>query len=254
MAHIEHIDPNHPLRPNTDFVPIGEVTQRYKLLGNNATKLLVEHLQLQGEVLIDPLTGLANEQAFDVTFDRLQEREAHSGRVDGEESNIGLIEIDIDGFKGVNDHFGHAKGNDLLKLIGATLQNSLRDSDMPVFVGHGSNDEDENEPKAGRRHGDELYILIPDLEANTKVSMTKQERMEAVKQRLRTAVTTAIGGTPENGKLFELGLGISMGSAIYLHGETKESFINRGDEAMYIDKEGKEIRSGAAKAAHKAAQ
>lgn len=233
----EHVDPNRPAHLNVDFVPLAEATNRYKALGRNATRILGENLQLRQEALIDPMTGLANEQAFHLTLDRALERENQKGYRPGEETSIGLLEIDIDNFKQVNDQLGHAVGDEVIRLVADTLRSSLRETDLPVHIGNPDDEEDENKPQAGRKHGDEDYVLIPNLEANTEIPMTKQERVNAVKNRTQGNVERAIYASAYGAQLKELGVGISIGAIVHRFGETKDQFIKRGDDAMYDDKD-----------------
>lgn len=87
----------------------------------------------------DSLTGLLNARTFGQTcasvFD-LSRRHGHS-------SALGYI--DVDGFKGVNDLFGHSVGDDVLKAVGAALSRRLRSSDIGARLG-----------------GDEFAILLPE--------------------------------------------------------------------------------------------
>jgi diguanylate cyclase (GGDEF)-like protein len=78
---------------------------------------------------IDPLTGLLNRRGFGEATARMSEREAKAGRP------ITVMIFDIDHFKSVNDRFGHAAGDDVLKVFASVVVNSLRVTDLIGRVG-----------------------------------------------------------------------------------------------------------------------
>lgn len=78
---------------------------------------------------IDPLTGLLNRRGFSEATARMMEREAGAGRP------ITVMIFDIDHFKSVNDRFGHATGDEVLKLFSETVVANLRATDLIGRVG-----------------------------------------------------------------------------------------------------------------------
>jgi diguanylate cyclase (GGDEF)-like protein len=90
---------------------------------------------------MDPLTGIANRRQF---YELAQLQIARAAR-HGEPFTIAYI--DIDGFKGVNDQFGHATGDELLSLAAKAIQENLRAVDMVARMG-----------------GDEFAVLLPHTE------------------------------------------------------------------------------------------
>ncbi len=85
--------------------------------------------RLQEEVLHDPLTGLANRRLFEEVLER-----EHSFRVrDG--MPLGLLMIDIDHFKAINDEHGHPVGDEVLRQLAARLSASVRRADLVARVG-----------------------------------------------------------------------------------------------------------------------
>jgi diguanylate cyclase (GGDEF)-like protein len=78
---------------------------------------------------IDPLTGLLNRRGFGEATARMSEREAKAGRP------ITVMIFDIDHFKSVNDRFGHAAGDDVLRVFANVVVNSLRVTDLIGRVG-----------------------------------------------------------------------------------------------------------------------
>ena len=126
----------------------------------------------------DELTGLPNKREFLSNlkwFQKLNER--HDG--DGEGKGYSVVAFDLDGFKAVNDTFGHAGGDECLKLIAQEVRAVLRDSD--IFA---------------REGGDEFVVLLPETdrvgaaEAAEKILATINER---VSDRLRMLYPTTKG-------------------------------------------------------------
>jgi diguanylate cyclase (GGDEF)-like protein len=87
---------------------------------------------------MDPLTGMFNRRGFAEACSRVIEREATAGRP------VTVLIFDIDHFKSINDRFGHAAGDEILKLFAANVINSLRISDL-----------------SGRIGGEEFAALLP---------------------------------------------------------------------------------------------
>ena len=101
-----------------------QVLDRIKDLVSAAVRL---HQQIEGlkrSSNSDPLTGLANRRALQETF---------TGPEPGVESSI--LYLDLDGFKGVNDTYGHATGDELLKIVARRIQSSIRQQDLAVRLG-----------------------------------------------------------------------------------------------------------------------
>jgi diguanylate cyclase (GGDEF)-like protein len=87
---------------------------------------------------IDPLTGMFNRRGFSEACGRVIAREAEGGRP------VTVLIFDIDHFKSINDRFGHAAGDEILKLFAAVVLNNLRISDL-----------------SGRIGGEEFAALLP---------------------------------------------------------------------------------------------
>jgi diguanylate cyclase (GGDEF)-like protein len=85
--------------------------------------------QLEHEATHDPLTGLPNR----LLFRRLAEQDAARAARQG--SRVGIVYLDLDGFKHINDTFGHAAGDELLVRVAERLRGSIRAGDSVARLG-----------------------------------------------------------------------------------------------------------------------
>ena len=134
-----------------------------------------ERHSLRGAAMKDPLTGVANRRAF---AERIGYEVARHSRIDHE---FAVVALDLDGFKGVNDRFGHQAGDDLLRQVAKALSTELREQDTVARVG-----------------GDEFYLLAPETDR------VGGERLEA---RVRSAIAGVTTGLES--------LSASVGVAIF---------------------------------------
>ncbi len=175
------------------------------LLGNLRHQL-ERHLHLAHT---DSLTGIPNRRSFWNAARRELERCRRHGLP------FTVAYLDLDGFKGVNDRFGHRRGDELLRQVAQALPRSLRTLDMAARVG-----------------GDEFALLLPG---------TDEQGARAVLERL----------TAELGQLHgarALGVGFSIGGITVLTApETVDAVMARADALMYEMK-----RSGAGQLRHEA--
>ncbi|WP_454918896.1 diguanylate cyclase domain-containing protein [Xanthobacter sediminis] len=157
----------------------------------------------------DPLTGLGNRILF---MDHLTRAFAQAGQ---NAHAFALLYIDIDGFKQVNDRYGHAAGDELLCAIAQRLRASLRDEDFAV-----------------RLSGDEFAVIMVDL-SDEQAALAEGERLcEQLRQpyELRQA-----------SRLAAVTVGASIGIALYpLHAASDAMLMRLADAAMYaVKKSGK---------------
>ena len=111
---------------------VGTVFVIFMLVSDRAVKAHKEAAS------IDPLTGMFNRRGFAEATARVIEREANAGRP------VTVLIFDIDHFKSINDRFGHAAGDEILKLFAIVVTNSLRMTDL-----------------SGRIGGEEFAALLP---------------------------------------------------------------------------------------------
>jgi diguanylate cyclase (GGDEF)-like protein/putative nucleotidyltransferase with HDIG domain len=116
--------------------------------------------RLASSARTDQLTGLLNRRGFDQVLDIEVERSIRSG------SPLGLLLIDLDDFKSVNERNGHAAGDEALRLFAAALAGGIRRVD-----------------RAARIDGEEFAVLLPDTEAHSAYLLAERLRGRLAHQR-----------------------------------------------------------------------
>jgi diguanylate cyclase (GGDEF)-like protein len=154
-----------------------------------------ERRALRATAMKDPLTGAANRRAF---TERIRYEVVRHAR---QQHEFAVVALDLDGFKAVNDRFGHQAGDELLRQVARALAQAVRQQDTVARVG-----------------GDEFYVLAPETDR------TGGERLVT---RLRNAVAGVTTGLES--------LGASIGVAIFPEdGESPAALVEAAD-AMAID-------------------
>ncbi len=179
-------------------------------IGNGRLERTLEELtELQTELsqraTHDSLTGLANRAHFAAC---LRDALGH-----GDGADVGVVYVDLDDFKLVNDTHGHAAGDRTLKELAARLRSCLRGNDL-----------------AGRLGGDEFAALVH--------GVADAERLAHLTERIQAALEHPIewpGGALEPR--------VSLGVAIATAGTTAEELLAHGDTAMYHAKRSGKGRS-----------
>lgn len=149
----------------------------------------------------DPLTGLPNARGLQIQFEKEVGRARRSG------DPMQLLMLDLDGFKAVNDTFGHKAGDTLLRKVGGIIQAELRDYDFLARYG-----------------GDEFVALVPETDSSDVIELCA---------RIETAVASyALSVDGETASV-----GVSVGSACFpAQGESFEQLLIAADKAMYRTK------------------
>ncbi|MDM4767757.1 diguanylate cyclase [Pelomonas sp. SE-A7] len=151
---------------------------------------------------LDSLTGLPNRRSFD---ERLAEALARSGRSG---HLLGLLFVDLDGFKKVNDTLGHAAGDQLLCGVAERLKACVRSVDSVCRLG-----------------GDEFTVIVEDAGSQADVGRLCERILELLGQPHLLAAGRPVV-TP------------SIGVAMATPGEAPDSLLRRADDAMYAAKRG----------------
>ncbi|HEU0201975.1 MAG TPA: sensor domain-containing diguanylate cyclase, partial [Burkholderiaceae bacterium] len=154
---------------------------------------------LRHEAIRDPLTGLYNRRFMDESLERVLRVAARAGRP------LALAMIDIDHFKRLNDTFGHAAGDAVLKQVAAAISARVRASDLACRFG-----------------GEEIIVILPD---------TALDAAMVVAEALRTAVrglALTDGARPIDPSTISLGV-----AAFPQHGATPAALMRAADAALY---------------------
>jgi diguanylate cyclase (GGDEF)-like protein len=166
--------------------------------------------QLFRQATRDGLTGLANRSLF---LDRLRHGLAAAKRA---RRRLGVVMLDMDGLKPINDHFGHRAGDLALREIAARVAAETRQSDTVARLG-----------------GDEFAVVLTVVQDRTCAEMVMQRMTE------RCAALFTFDGQP-------LPLGASAGVAVYPEdGETPDTLLEKADQAMYMAKRAKKAHGAA---------
>lgn len=113
-----------------------------------STALMRSDLEHRDEAVIDPLTGMLNRKALQTRVDELRQQSEVSG------APIGLIVIDIDHFKRVNDTVGHAVGDAVLRDVAYIIRKDLRAFELAYRLG-----------------GEEFLVLLPGADADQNMEL-----------------------------------------------------------------------------------
>ncbi|MEO7674155.1 MAG: diguanylate cyclase [Pyrinomonadaceae bacterium] len=162
----------------------------------------VRHAETESHALTDPMTGLPNARSLKLQFEKEMARAKRSGH------NLQLLMLDLDGFKAVNDTFGHKVGDTMLEQIGGVIKNELRDYDFLARYG-----------------GDEFVALVPETDSADVIELCR--RIETVVSEFTLPVSDVSNAR----------VGVSVGSSSFpKHGETFDQLIVSADKAMYRTK------------------
>jgi diguanylate cyclase (GGDEF)-like protein/putative nucleotidyltransferase with HDIG domain len=158
--------------------------------------------QTQEDSLTDPLTGLPNRRSMFVHLSR------ELARAERLKSEVALVVMDVDGFKAINDTYGHNVGDHALREVAAALQETLRPYDLCV-----------------RYAGDEFIVVLADC---------SRDAADAKRRELQTRIGE-IQLEVRAGK--RLRLAASAGASVFPHdGTTYEALLADADHRMYRDK------------------
>lgn len=156
--------------------------------------------QLEEHSLTDPLTGLPNRRMLMLQLNNALKRACRN------QSLMALAVLDLDGFKAVNDEFGHAAGDQRLLRAANAIHAAIRDVDMVARLG-----------------GDEFVVILEDLRSAHEVEAILNRIVHAVAEHANDADSRKISA--------------SLGATIYpLDFAGPEPLLKHADEAMYLAK------------------
>lgn len=180
---------------------VEKIRDKEKELNRQNYELKQLNRQILRDAEIDFLTQLANRRFIDSTFARL-------APPDGVETSLGVLLIDVDKFKNINDTYGHPIGDLVLQRVAGCISEVIRGKDI-----------------AGRFGGDEFIILLPgaDRHATALVAERLMGKISKAAELASRNVTLSIGCTNQ-----------AITKATY----NSETLLKEADEALYAAKEG----------------
>ena len=158
-----------------------------------ANRILRENFELRKMAWTDGLTGLANHRYF---WERLEGEYSRAQRFN---RKMSLIMADVDDFKKINDQYGHPKGDEVLKAIGAALEKNKRTMDVVARYG-----------------GEEFAIILPEVD--------HERALEIAHRHLATVKSRT-------------GVGLSLGVSTFPDdANSSTELLDHADKAMYLAK------------------
>ncbi len=175
------------------------VTLALTIVLANMIRRIIEdlHRRLIDQAIVDPLTGVFNRRHMERCVGDAIERQRRSS------APASLLLIDVDDFKRINDQFGHAMGDSVLKGIVALVGKRSRKLDLLFRIG-----------------GEEFMLLLPD---------TQEAAAAVVAEQLRASIA-------ESPLLDGLRLTVSLGVSELQPGDSLDSWMKHADDALYAAK------------------
>lgn len=190
--------PVNPVMLRSKVAMLLELAQNRQCMAQlqDASQLL--KAQLQQQVVTDPLTGLMNRQGF------LQALDNELARAQRHNKLLPVLYVDLDGFNRINDAFGHAAGDAVLRTVALRMREVLRPYDLVAHLG-----------------GDEFAILAEGLGSEDQVAHIAEKILGAL------AVPHAIKG-------LQITVDASVGIAVFPEsGKTADAILRAADLAMH---------------------
>jgi len=158
---------------------------------------------IRAESLTDPLTGLGNRKYFDRSIDAA----VQSALANGEP--LSLLMFDIDHFKSFNDSYGHLTGDQVLRLVGMSLRQTIKGQDITARYG-----------------GEEFAVVLPNTALRQALTVADHIRRAVMAKELKKKSTGEILGR----------VTISVGVSMLKPGDDTDSLIERADACLYAAK------------------
>lgn len=188
----------------------GEMRETNKALEDRLTlsKNEISNLQqsleaIRAESLTDPLTGLGNRKYFDRMIGVAVQGALASGEP------LSLLLLDIDHFKSFNDSYGHLTGDQVLRLVGLSLKQTIKGQDITARYG-----------------GEEFAVVLPNTALRQALTVSDHIRRAVMAKELKKKSTGEILGR----------VTISVGVAMLKQDDDTDTLIDRADACLYAAK------------------
>lgn len=173
-------------------------------LSKNEISNLQQSLEaIRAESLTDPLTGLGNRKYFD----RMIGMAVQSALASGEP--LSLLLFDIDHFKSFNDSYGHLTGDQVLRLVGLSLKQTIKGQDITARYG-----------------GEEFAVVLPNTALRQALTVADHIRRAVMAKELKKKSTGEMLGR----------VTISVGVSMLKQGDDTDALIERADACLYAAK------------------
>ena len=174
------------------------------IMSKNEISALQQSLEaIRAESLTDPLTGLGNRKYFD----RMIEMAVQHALAFSEP--LSLLMFDIDHFKSFNDSYGHLTGDQVLRLVGMSLKQTIKGQDITARYG-----------------GEEFAVVLPNTALRQALTVADHIRRAVMAKELKKKSTGEILGR----------VTISVGVSMLKPGDDTDSLIERADACLYAAK------------------
>jgi diguanylate cyclase len=158
---------------------------------------------IRAESLTDPLTSLGNRKYFDRAIAAAVQNAAACGEP------LSLLMLDIDHFKSFNDNYGHLTGDQVLRLVGMSLKQTIKGQDITARYG-----------------GEEFAVVLPATALRQALTVADHIRRAVMSKELKKKSTGEILGR----------VTISIGVSVLQPGDDPDSLIERADACLYAAK------------------
>ncbi len=177
--------------------------ERLTLSKNEISNLQHSLEAIRAESLTDPLTGLGNRKYFDRMIDTAVQNALANNEP------LSLLMFDIDHFKSFNDSYGHLTGDQVLRLVGMSLKQTIKGQDITARYG-----------------GEEFAVVLPNTALRQALTVADHIRRAVMAKELKKKSTGEILGR----------VTISVGVSMLKQGDDTDSLIERADACLYAAK------------------
>lgn len=170
-------------------------------LARRVNAQVIHHEKMEFLAMNDALTGLASRHALMTQLKQAIDQAAAAGQT------LGILYMDLNGFKPINDQYGHATGDDILKIVGARIKSCVRSNDMAARIG-----------------GDEFVVVLSPMSTPDDLLRLQKRVAESIAQPIRLDA-------------IKVSLGVSIGWGVFPeHGMTADAMLAHADKEMYRNK------------------